>query len=154
MSTDKAKVTQYAKDLTKDFPRSPRETLAGYVLAARALDKCRAELNGTPGEYHFNCPLDNTFFGFAGISGEEFRNFVATGASDKEVADWITQHAQQRPRIEIIRWNNDLRYKRLSELPDELQEYMEDYIPQFVPPHLIPHVDYFFDVYDAEEKRL
>jgi hypothetical protein len=154
MSTDKGKVAQYAKDLTKDFPRSPRETLAGYVLAARALDKCRAELNGTAGEYHFNCPLDNTFFGFAGISGEEFRDFVATGASDEQVADWITQHAQQRPRIEIIRWNNDLRYKRLSEMPDELQEYMENYIPQFVPPHLIPHVDYFFDIYDAEEKRL
>lgn len=31
-----------AKDLTKDDPRSPRETLAGYVIAARTLDKCRA----------------------------------------------------------------------------------------------------------------
>lgn len=154
MSTDKGKLAAYARDLTRDFPRSPRETLAGYVLAARALDKCRAELNGSQGEYHFNCPLDNQFFGFAGIDGEEFKAFVATGASDEQVADWITGHAKPRPRIEIIRWNNDLRYKRLSELPDELQEFMEDYIPQFVPPNLIPHIDYFFDVYDAEEKRL
>jgi hypothetical protein len=31
-----------ARDLRdgKESPRSPRETLAGYVLAARALDKC------------------------------------------------------------------------------------------------------------------
>ena len=30
------------KLLAKDYPRSPRETLAGYVIAARMLDKCRA----------------------------------------------------------------------------------------------------------------
>lgn len=36
------KLTLLAPDLTRDFPRSPRETLAGYVVAARTLDKCRA----------------------------------------------------------------------------------------------------------------
>ena len=39
-----------AKDLNKDYPRSPREMLAGYVIAARILDKCRAVLAGTAGE--------------------------------------------------------------------------------------------------------
>jgi hypothetical protein len=154
MSTDKGRLAEFAKDLNKDFPRSPRETLAGYVLGMRALDKCRAELNGTQGEYHFDCPLDNMFFGFAGINGEEFKIFVATGADDKQVADWVAQHAKQQQRIDVIRWNNDLRYKRISELPDELQEFMEDYIPENVPANLIPHIDYFFDIYDAEEKRL
>jgi Domain of unknown function (DUF5069) len=140
--------------LAKDFPRSPRETLAGYVLAGRTLDKCRATLAGTAGEYHFDCPLDNFFFSFAEIPSEEFKAFVATGASDEEVAKWIEEKAKKRPRIEIIKWNNDLRYKRLSEMPDGIQEFMEDYIPQFVPPHLRHHVDYFFDIYDAEEKRM
>ena len=36
-----------AKDLTRTFPRSPRETLGGYVIAGRALDKCRAVLAET-----------------------------------------------------------------------------------------------------------
>src|SRR2546426_11566391 len=38
------KVKLLACDLRngKEFPRSPRETLGGYVLAARAVDKCRA----------------------------------------------------------------------------------------------------------------
>ena len=152
MDTNKLEVL--AKDLSKDFPRSPRETLAGYVLAGRTLDKCRATLAGTAGEYHFDCPLDNFFFSFAEITSEEFKAFVATGASDEEVAKWIEEKAKRRPRIEIIKWNNDFRYKRLSEMPDEIQEFMEDYIPQFVPPHLRHHVDYFFDIYDAEEKRM
>ena len=152
MDTNKLEVL--AKDLSKDFPRSPRETLAGYVLAGRTLDKCRATLAGTAGEYHFDCPLDNFFFSFAEMTSEEFHLLSATGASDEEVAKWIEEKAKMRPRIEIIKWNNDLRYRRLSEMPDGIQEFMEDYIPQFVPPHLRHHVDYFFDIYDAEEKRM
>ncbi len=61
-----------ALDLTKPktFPRSPRETLAGYVIGMRTLDKCRAFVAGTLGEYHFNCPLDKMFLEFTGISHE------------------------------------------------------------------------------------
>ena len=120
----------------------------------RTLDKCRASLNNSLGEYHFDCPVDNMFFGFTGITADEFKDVVATGASDEEVAEWVQQHAKPRERIEIIKWNNDLRYKRLSEMDDHTQEYMEDYIPQFVPKHLQHHIDYFFDIYDAEEKRM
>jgi hypothetical protein len=148
------KLASLAKDLTKDYPRSPRDLLAGYIIAARTLDKCRAFLNNSIGEYHFDCPLDNMFFAFSGITSEQFKEFVSTGAEDEEIAAWIVQHAQPRERIEIIKWNNDLRYKRLSELPDRIQEFMEDYIPQFVPAHLRHHIDYFFDIYDAEEKRM
>lgn len=154
MSNPNEKVKKLATDLTKTFPHSPHAMVAGYVLAHRALDKCRAELAGTIGEYHFDCPLDNIFFCFAGIKGSDFKEFVATGTDNAAVAKWIEEHAKpKRSRIEIIKWNNDLRYKRISELPDQLQEFMEDYIPQNVPPEVIHHVRYFFDIFDAEEKR-
>jgi hypothetical protein len=148
------KVKLLAPDLCdgKDYPRSPRTTLAGYVLAARALDKCRAVLAGTEGEYHSNCPLDQRWLTFAGIDYDSFRKFVATGATDDEVADWIGDHAKKRPRAEIIAWNNKERDLRLSELPVELQEYMEDYIPKYLPRNRV--VYHWFDVYDLEEERL
>jgi hypothetical protein len=95
-----------AKDLTKDYPRSPRETLAGFVIAARTLDKCRAVLAGTAGEYHFDCPLDQQFLTFTGISALEFKALVATGASDAEVAAWIGQQSQVKDRTQIAVWNN------------------------------------------------
>jgi hypothetical protein len=107
VTTNTRTVTDLAKNLSKDYPRSPRETLGGYVIAARTLDKCRATLAGTAGEYHFDCPLDNFFFAFAQISADDFKNFVATGASDEEVAKWIEGKAKPRPRIEIIKWNNE-----------------------------------------------
>ncbi len=146
-------VKKLALDLTQHFPRSPHSMIGGYVLAGRSLDKCRADLAGTAGDYHFDCPLDNMFLGFAEIKGSDLREFVATGADDKAVSEWIEAHAKRRPKIEIIKFNNDLRYKRICELPDTLQEFMEDYIPANVPRDVIHHIRYFFDIYDAEEKR-
>ncbi len=141
-----------AKDLTRDFPRSPRETLGGYVLAARMLDKCRAVINETNGEYHFNCPLDRIILDFTGIDAEELRAYVATGASDQEVGEWIKTHSKVQDRTEIVKWNNKLRDTRLSDLPENLQVYMEDYIDQYVPKGKV--VYHWFDVYDYEEQRL
>src|SRR5258708_12627180 len=84
------RVISLAPDLTKTSPRSPRAPLGAYkVLAARALDKCRAELAATSGSYQFNCPLDQAFFRFTQIDPERFKSFVATGASHPELADWI-----------------------------------------------------------------
>src|SRR5689334_11523830 len=77
----------------KTYPRSPREMLGGYVIAARVLDKCRAILNGTGEDYNYNCPLDRFFFDFTGIDADAFEAFVATGASDESVATWIQQHS-------------------------------------------------------------
>lgn len=136
----------------KEYPRSPRQTLGGYVLAARAVDKCRAVLAGWQGEYHSNCPLDQIWLKFAEIDYDGFRSFVAAGATDDEVASWIGEHAKKRPRAEIIAWNNKQRDLRLSDLPAETQEFMEDYIAKFIPRNRV--VYHWFDVYDLEEERL
>ncbi len=146
------KIKLLAKDLAREFPRSPRETLAGYVLAARCLDKCRAVLNNTQGEFHFNCPLDQRFLSFAEIDAEKLKGFVATGASDEAVAEWIAANAKKRERVEIVQWSNKQRDLRLSDLPPELQEYLEDYIQQYVPRNR--PVYHWFDVYDLEEERI
>ncbi|HUA64724.1 MAG TPA: DUF5069 domain-containing protein [Alphaproteobacteria bacterium] len=145
-------MTLNAKDLTKEYPRSPRETLAGYVIAARMLDKCRAAISGTLGEYHFDCPLDRYFLQFAGIDAESFRSFVETGADDDAVAAWIEEHATRRSRIEVIKWNNQMREKRLGDMPENVQEFLEGYIPEFLPAGCV--VYRWFDVYDIEEKRI
>lgn len=139
-------------DLTQEFPRSPRVTLGGYVVAARALDKCRAVIAGTAGEYHFNCPLDQLFLNFAGISAEDFQAYVATGASDDEVAKWIQENSKQTKQEDIVAWNNDLRYKRINEMPMELQMFLEGYIADYIPADRV--VYHWFDVYDIEEKRI
>src|SRR5256885_16754925 len=76
MHKDLEKVKLLARDLRngKEFPRSPRATLGGYVLAARAVDKCRAVLVEWQGEYHSNCPLDQRWLQFAEIDYDDFRS--------------------------------------------------------------------------------
>tara|TARA_B100000674_G_scaffold493029_1_gene514377 strand:- start:210 stop:662 length:453 start_codon:yes stop_codon:yes gene_type:complete len=134
-----------------NYPRSPHETLAGYVIAARTLDKCRAAIAGTLGEYKFDCPLDNFFFDFTGLTAESFREFVSTGADEASVGQWITDNAQPHQHREIIQWNNNMRAKRICDLPIQLQEFLEGYIPQCVPAGHPIYV--WFDVYDIEEER-
>jgi hypothetical protein len=92
------KVRHLAPDLQEQSPREPSAQLGGFELAARTLDKCRASLAGTQGDYQFNCPMDQEFFGSSGIQAEDFRDFVATGASDEEVGEWIAEHAQSPHR--------------------------------------------------------
>ena len=65
-----------SKDLTKEAPRSPYDLINGFAILARTIDKCRAFIAGTIGDYHFDCPLDKTLFGFKGINAEEFKAFV------------------------------------------------------------------------------
>ena len=50
---NKYRLLTLAPDLRKTPPRSPRETLGGFVIAARMLDKARADLLGIDGEYKF-----------------------------------------------------------------------------------------------------
>lgn len=95
-----------APDLTKQPPRSPRVRLGGYVLLPRLLDKCRAEIAGKSGAYHFNCPLDQQFLSFVGVDAELLKKEVATGKGDGELLDWINSHATlRRAPWEAIQWS-------------------------------------------------
>ncbi len=141
-----------ALDLNTTFPRSPRETLAGYVHLGRMLDKCRAVVAGTNGEFHYNCPLDRLLFDFTGIDHETFQAFVATGADDTAVAAWFTEHSKVKSPEEVVAWNNKMRDMRLSDMPMPLQMFLEGYIPQYIPAGKVVRV--WFDVYDMEEGRL
>jgi hypothetical protein len=148
MNTEKLKTL--IRDLRKTPPRSPREKMGGFVIAARMLDKARADLLGVNGEYNFfPCGLGAYFWKFTGLEAAKFKEFVATGATDQEVDHWVRTNATQKDGKAIIRWNNEMIGLRLCDLPDQVQEYFESYIPKFCRPE--SKVKFFFDVYDVEE---
>src|SRR3954454_11961458 len=121
-----------ARDLRKTPPRSPRQKLGGFVIAARMVDKARADLLGVNGEYNFYpCGLGAYFWKFTVLGHDKFRDFVATGATDDEVDVWIRENATQKDQKAIILWNNEMIGIRLCDLDEGVQEYLAGYIPQF-----------------------
>ena len=93
-------------DLTQRPPRSTRVRLGGYVLLPRILDKCRAELIGKNGEYHYNCPLDQRFFNFTGIQSDALKAEVAKGLGDGEILAWVEANAPiKHSDYEIAQWS-------------------------------------------------
>lgn len=82
-----------------------RVTLAGYVHLARMIDKCRAVLAGTEGEYIYPCPLDERLLEFVGITCDQFTSAVRTHPTDAGVAAWFQQTATPHPSDELDEWN-------------------------------------------------
>ena len=68
--------------------------LGGYILAARAADKCRADIAGTVGDYHTDCPLDHIFLDYAEIKYADFRKQIEGGADDAALGKWIEANAK------------------------------------------------------------
>ncbi len=94
-----------ALDLNRTAPRSPRAALGNFpAVAARLVDKCRAELVGRSGAYHYNCPMDRKFFAACGLKAEALREFIASGANDAEVAARMSENAAV-PQRKITDWS-------------------------------------------------
>jgi hypothetical protein len=97
---------KHAPDLTKRPPRSPRVKLGGYVLLPRMLDKGRATIAGTNGEYYYDCPMDQRFLEFAGVNAAALKKQLAAGKSDSEVLAWVQKNAKhKRTDAEIAAWS-------------------------------------------------
>src|SRR3954462_14252873 len=99
--------TASAPNLAQRPPRSPRVRLGGYALLARIVDKGRADIAGTAGEYKFNNPMDHHFFRFTGLSAEALREQLAAGKGDGEIVEWVQENAPiKRMPWETQHWNN------------------------------------------------
>src|SRR5450432_3235242 len=95
----------YSKpDLTQHPPRSVRVRLGGYAHLPRLLDKARAVNAGVGAEYHYNCPLDQLFFAFTGISHEAMLAEIKSGKTDVQVLEWVNAQAKRLP-YEVATWS-------------------------------------------------
>lgn len=95
-------------DLRTGFPRSMKAKIAGHVHVARMIDKCRAVLAGTEGEYIYPCPMDERLIEFAGITADQFTEAVKTNPTDEGVATWFQQAATPHKPAELEDWNQKL----------------------------------------------
>jgi hypothetical protein len=114
------------RDLTKQAPHSPRERIAGFVIASRAVDKCRASLAGTLGEYHYDCPMDNMLFNFKGITGEQFKTAVQASKTYEDVGSWLQDNGTTKTTVEIKTWSDEMEAASLMKSPEKRAYFIGD----------------------------
>lgn len=132
-------------DLTNEFPRSPYDMLAGMVMLPRTLDKCKAFIADTLGEYHYGCPLDQGLFDFLGISKDDFAEKVKELETDEKIAEWAESF--NKSQEEKTEFNNKMRHSKPDD--EDGKKWIESEKEK------LGRDDYFsyFDNIDADEKR-
>ena len=126
-----------APNLTQHPPRSMRNRLGGYVILPRILDKCRAVLAGTNGEYKYDCPMDKHFFSFTGVDSSALKEQVALGKGDWELLEWINANAKSpRSPWEIAQWSE----YHLNRGPDSDAETLA-FFAGLISPHTLVRED-------------
>src|SRR6516165_11729735 len=82
------RIQALAPDLTLVAPRSARTALGPYrAIAARAVDKCRAELAGRAGSYNYNCSLDRAFLNSPASMPRNSNNSLGRAQATKKSSD-------------------------------------------------------------------
>jgi hypothetical protein len=114
-----------ARDLTQQAPHSPRDRVAGFAIADRTIDKCRASLAGTLGDYHYDCPLDNMLFSFKGINGEQFKTAVKAATNYEEVGAWLLANGTAKTPAEIKTWSDEMEAGSLMNVPEKRAYFIE-----------------------------
>jgi hypothetical protein len=123
--------------------------IAGHVHVARMIDKCRAVLAGTEGEYIYPCPMDERLLEFAGLTSEQFTAAVNANPTDDGVAAWFAQAARRHTPAELDAWNRQLLARGPSspESAARFKQYLEAIDPSRT------DITAWSDLQDLEEGR-
>ncbi len=137
-----------AQDLTKQAPHSPRNRIAGFALASRTVDKCRAELAGKLGEYHYDCPLDKMLFSFKGIDGTQFKAAIETSKTYEDIGLWLLINGTLKTLAEIKTWSDEIEAGNPMKNPEKRDSFIHDCLKL----GLVPETSTTFDWLEADDR--
>jgi hypothetical protein len=135
-------------DLTKTYPRSVREQHLGLVQVARTIDKGKAALAGTLGEYRYDCPMDRHLFEFLGITAEQLLDAIRKG--DEATDDFLRQAIGRKSQAEIEKFNREW-LEHGPEPGSEAEKYFLELRNKVAPDRT--DVTAWADLLDLDEKR-
>jgi hypothetical protein len=141
-------------DLTKAFPRSPRDCLDGIPMLPRTIDKARAYLGGTLGEYRFgdDSGYDRSLFDTLGIDAETFLDCIRQSPDDAAVMKWLHANARTvdardgRELIETL--------EAFGLETDEDRVELKEYVAANSPPAVRDKIKNWVDWIDFDEGRI
>jgi hypothetical protein len=137
-------------DLTKNFPRSPLERLAGVAMLPRTIDKARARAAGKLGEYKFDCSMDRRLFESMRTDGDEFFAVVTAANDDAAIVSWFVRNGHMPHGADLEAHNADI--ERWGPKSDESRARFEREREKIAPAR--PEITTWTELIDAEEGRL
>jgi len=136
------------------YPRSPRETMCGWMHLPRYVDKIRLHLAGKlhpDYQANFGKGFDGKWLETAGVKAEDFIEVVRKTITDGEVSDWVLKNVIKPESVKTAHKEQMLSYPKKDDV--EMQARLKlrkenaglaqrDDIRTFV------------DFIDADEKRM
>jgi hypothetical protein len=136
------------------YPRSPRETMAGWTYLPRFVDKIRLHLAGKlhpDYQENFTEGFDGRWLKAAGLTAEQFIAVVRNTITDGEVCDWVLQNVKKTEAEKAAL--NDFILNRGREGDGEVAARLKMLKEEAGLSHR-DDIQTFVDFIDADEKRL
>ena len=136
------------------YPRSPRETMAGWTYLPRFIDKIRLHLAGKlPADYQPNfCKgFDGQWLEAAGVKAEELIEVVRRSVTDGEVCDWVLKNVKKPESVKAAHRDHLLNHPKKEDAESQARLKMRKEQSGFA--HR-DEIQTFVDYIDADEKRL
>jgi hypothetical protein len=136
------------------YPRSPRETMCGWMHLPRFIDKVRLHLAGKlSADYQSNfCKgFDQLWLELAGVDAQKFIDVVRQSITDGEVCDWVLKNVKKPDSVKAQQRERMLNY------PSKDDAAMQERLKLRKQQSGISHRDEiqcFVDYIDADEKRI
>ena len=135
------------------YPRSPRETMCGWMHLPRYLDKIRLQLAGKlHADYQPNLGkgFDGRWLQTAGVTHEQMMEVVKNSTTDGEVCDWVRLNVKKTDAEKRAHAESMLNYPKADDAA------MQERLQQRKQSAGLAHRDdlkSFVDFLDADEKR-
>jgi hypothetical protein len=136
------------------YPRSPRETMAGWAHLPRFIDKIRLHLAGKlhpDYQPNFTKGFDGLWLQAAGIDAAQFIDVVKNTITDGEVCDWVLKNVQAPPSAKAAFCEKLFSYGRSG---DEQTKSRLQLRKEQAGLADRTDIETFIDFIDADEKRL
>lgn len=135
------------------YPRSPRETMCGWMHLPRYIDKIRLHLAGKlhpDYQPNFGKGFDGKWLQAAGLTHEEMIEVVKISITDGEVCDWVQKKVKKSDAEKRAHAESMLHYPKADDAA------MQERLKQRKAAAGLAHRDdlkNFVDFIDADEKR-
>lgn len=136
------------------YPRSPRETMCGWMHLPRFIDKIRLHFAGKlhpDYQPNFCKGFDGRWLEAAGVEANSFLEVVRKSITDGEVCDWVFKNVKKSEAEKAAHRKHMLDYPRQDD--PEMQARLKMRKEQAGLAHR-DDIKTFVDFIDADEKRI